>query len=216
MTPPLYPVYLSLAHKTVLIVGGGNLAAQKLRTLEPTGADVMLVAPRIAPECQTWSGRGALHTHSRPFVPGDLDGVAMVFAATDDAVLNHWVVDIARKAGVLANAVDDPKYCDFYTPAVVRRGAVTLAISSDGRFPGITRAVREVLDELLPAYDDTLVDALIALRAELRASSLEPRERSRILRELIAKFREDYLQPRDAPFAKAGMDRQELLLPLGE
>jgi precorrin-2 dehydrogenase/sirohydrochlorin ferrochelatase len=183
-----------LAHKTVLIVGGGNLAAQKLRTLAPTGADVIVVAPRIAPDCLAWAGTGTLTTRRRGFLPDDLRAAALVFAATDDAALNHAIVNLARAAGVLANAVDDPAYCDFHTPAVVRRGAVTLAISSDGRFPGITRAVREVLEEWLPEQDDALLDALIALRHELRASHRSPAERACVLRDLIAKFRDEYLQ----------------------
>ncbi|HEX7926209.1 MAG TPA: bifunctional precorrin-2 dehydrogenase/sirohydrochlorin ferrochelatase [bacterium] len=191
----LYPLFLNLEHKTVLIVGGGTLAAQKLRTLAPTGAHVMLVAPHIAPETLALLEAGGHRFAERRFAPTDLDSVDMVFAATDTPETNHGIVALARDRGILANAVDDPAFCDFYTPAVVRRGLVSVAISTDGRFPGVTRALREVLDEWLPKSDETLVAALADLREELRAANVAPAQRATALRTLIAQFRDRYLRP---------------------
>jgi siroheme synthase-like protein len=194
--PRLFPVFLKLEHKTVLIVGGGRLARQKLRTLAPAGANVRLVAPEIAAECLQWPGSGTFEALRRPFAAEDLESADLVFAATGDAEFNHRVVELARAAGLLANAVDDPGHCDFFTPAVVRRGTLTLAVSSDGRLPGLTRAVRELLEEWLPERDDGLMEALVAARAELRASRFDSAARAAALRGLIARFRDEYLDPR--------------------
>ena len=191
----LYPLFLNLEHKTVLIVGGGLLASQKLRTLLATGARLRVVALHVAEECRQLAGEHGVALELRAFAEADLDGTDLVFAATDSPELNHRIVEQARGRGILANAVDDPSYCDFYTPAVVRRGLVSVAISTDGRFPGVTRALREVLDEWLPAQDEALLEALAQFREELRAANAAGTVRSEALRTLVAQFRDRYLKP---------------------
>lgn len=190
----LYPVFLNLAGKRVLIAGGGTLAAQKVRSLLPSGAGIVLVAPMLSSECQAEAAAGRIRVARREFAPDDLDGAELVFAATDSPEINHRVVELARLRGIPANAVDDPAFCDFYTAAVVRRGMVNVAISTDGRFPGLTRALREVLEEWLPAENDGLMEALERLRTELRQSRLSPTERGQVIRDLIAQTRDRYLK----------------------
>jgi len=189
----LYPIFLDLRRSAVLLVGGGGLAAQKLRTLEPTGADVTLVATRVAPACRRWTGAGTLRIEERAYRPGDLEGMRLVFAATDDAPLNHAIVAAARARGIVANAVDDPAHCDFHTPSVIRQGPFTLALSSAGAFPGLTKALREALEGWLPERDAAAVADLVAARRELRARPIPPAQRSAALRALAAGFRHRYL-----------------------
>jgi precorrin-2 dehydrogenase/sirohydrochlorin ferrochelatase len=177
-----------------LIVGGGTLAGQKVRSLLPSGARIVLVAPEISEACLAEAAAGRITVVRREFTPEDLDGAELAFAATDSPEINHRVVELARLRGIPANAVDDPAFCDFYTPAVVRRGMVNVAISTDGRFPGLTRVLREVLEEWLPAENDGLLEALERLRAELRQSRLSPAERGQVLRDLIAQTRDRYLR----------------------
>jgi precorrin-2 dehydrogenase / sirohydrochlorin ferrochelatase len=191
-----YPIFLDVERKPVLIVGGGSLALQKLTTLQPSHAVVTIIAPELRGQ---WPDPAAAPGYTwvrRRYEPGDLTEQRLVFAATDDPEVNHRIVAEARERGILANAVDDPAWCDFYTPAVVRRGRVTLAVSTDGGFPGVSRAVRETLEEWLPEQDDALIDALFALRTALRQSSLSARTRSAALRTLVANFKREYLTPR--------------------
>lgn len=192
--PHLYPVFMNLAGRRVLIVGGGTLAGQKVRSLLPSGASIVLVAPMLSSECQAEAAAGRLMVARREFAPDDLDGAELVFAATDSPEINHRVVELARQRGIPANAVDDPAFCDFHTPAVVRRGIVNMAISTDGRFPGLTRALREVLEEWLPAENDGLMEALERLRTELRQSRLSPAERGQAIRDLVSQTRDRYLR----------------------
>jgi precorrin-2 dehydrogenase / sirohydrochlorin ferrochelatase len=190
-----YPIFLDLGHKPVLIVGGGALALQKLRTLVPTGADVTVVAPELRGSWPTSEDATRFRLVLRPYETRDLTGQQLVFAATDDPDLNHRIVAQARVQRILANAVDDPAWCDFYTPAVLRRGQITVAVSTGGGFPGVTRALREVLEEWLPEGDDGLIGKLFALRAALRNSGRSPAERSAALHKLIDGFKAEYLRP---------------------
>lgn len=191
-TSELYPVFLKLRDRPVLIVGGGALALQKARTLEPTGARVRVVAPVIHPALRAAAEAGRIAVALRAYRPEDLVGAALVFAATDDTALNHRIVAEAEARGVLANAVDDPEHCAFYTPAVVRHHAATLALSTGGAFPGLARALRECLDAWLPVGDAELHAALVALRGKLRRE-LDPTARREALAALIAGVKAKYL-----------------------
>jgi siroheme synthase-like protein len=194
----LVPIWLKLDAECVLVVGGGNIARQKLHGLAPTGARVRLVAPQIAAGLAAAFPPERLERHARAFRVHDLRGVALAFGATDDPAVNRRVVEAARRRGIPANAVDDPAFCDFYTPAVLRRHGLELAISSGGGFPGLTRAVREVLEAWLPPEHEDALAGLFALRRALLASPLGPDERGRVLRELARRIAADYLQPAPA------------------
>jgi siroheme synthase-like protein len=200
--PQLCPLYLKLEGKIVLIVGGGEVALQKWRTLRETGAAVTVVAPAFHPELARAAAPGRPRLVRRAFRPSDLEGVRLVFAATDDPALNHRVCEAAGRAGILANAVDDPAHCDFYTPAVFRRGALALAISTSGNFPGLSRALREALEAWLPEADEHLLNELLALRGAVRNGGATSATRAEALRGLLERFKEDYLNP--AGFLPAG------------
>lgn len=189
----LYPVFLKLAGSHVLIVGGGALALQKLRTLAETGARVTLVAPAFREPLPALAAETGAELVRREFLPADLEGAALVFAATDDPELNRRVFQLAGGRGVLANAVDDPEFCAFYTPSVVRRAGFSLAISSEGRFPGVTKALREVLEAWFPGPDADLLRGLFEFRRALRRRPAA--QRGRALRRLLAAFRREYLEP---------------------
>lgn len=188
----LFPVFLSLRDQPVLVVGGGAIAAQKLQALAPTGARVTLVAPEVSTEALAAGGE-AMQVRRRPYEPADVQGARVVFAATADAALNARVVADARAAGALANAVDQPAHCDFYTAATARQGDVVLAVSSSGRLPGLARVLRETLEALLPAEHLPLLARLEALRNNLRTRIEAPEVRAASLKHLVQALRETYL-----------------------
>ncbi len=141
----LFPVFLKLAGRRVLVVGGGPVAAGKLRALLEAGADVTVVAPEIGDEVRSaW-----VTIVNRPFVPSDLDGVAFVVAAAPPSV-NHEVAEAAHARGLFVNAVDDVDSASAYAGAIVRRAGVTLAISTDGAAPALAGLLREALEAVLP------------------------------------------------------------------
>lgn len=199
---------MKLSGKTVLIAGGGKLARQKLATLEPTGADVIVAAPSIDPRGTDWRGfkwlsAGRLTLLTRAYGRDLLEGCSLVFAATNDPTVNRRIVADAEARGILANAVDDPDFCDFYTPAVVRRPGATVAISTSGGFPGFSGALREILELWLPDGDGAVLEDLFELRNALR-QTLDPEKRREALGELIEGVKKRYLEPTSREIAEEG------------
>lgn len=141
----MFPVFLKLDGRSVLLVGAGPVAAGKLRALLDAGAAVTVVAPVIAPGIAA----APVTVLERPFEPRDLDGVCYVVAAAP----RHVNAEVAREAaarGIFVNAVDDVENASAYAGAVLRRGGVTIALSTDGEAPALAGLLREGLEALLP------------------------------------------------------------------
>lgn len=161
----LYPVFLKLAGRRVLVVGGGPVAASKLAALVSAGATVHVVAPQVVPEIVA---RGVAVAY-RPFVPSDLDGAWFVVAAATPEV-NREVADAAEGRHVFVNAVDDLASASAYLGGVVRKAGVTLAISTDGKAPALAGLLREGLEAVLPDDLDAWHETAQAIRRDwLRA-----------------------------------------------
>ncbi len=141
----LYPVFLHLGGRSVLIVGGGPVAASKLRGLREAGAIVTVVSPEVCPAIRD----AGIRLLQRPFDPADLDDAWLVVAAATPEV-NQQVAALAGSRRLFVNAVDDPANATAYLGGVVRRGGVTLAISTDGAAPALAGLVREGLEAILP------------------------------------------------------------------
>lgn len=144
----LFPVFLKLSDRRVLVVGAGAVAGGKIRALVDAGAVVEVVAPDVAATVEALG----VHVHRRVFHPDDLNGVWMVIAAAPPEV-NRAVAAEAERRRVFVNAVDDPDNATVYLGGVVRRAGVTFAISTDGRAPAIAGLLREGLDAVLPEAD---------------------------------------------------------------
>lgn len=158
MSDPLFPVFVKLGGKRVLVVGAGPVAASKLAGLRAAGADVVVVAPDIADE----AAFADTTVHRRAFDTTDLDGVWYVVAAAPPEVNRHVAREAAARQ-IFVNAVDDPPNATAYLGAVVRRDGFTFAISTDGHAPALAGLVREGLEQVLP---DDLADWLHCARTE--------------------------------------------------
>lgn len=162
--PPAYPVNLVVEGRRCLVVGGGRIAARKVQGLLACGAEVHVVAPRIDAAVRALP----VSCEERPYRRGEVAGYRLVIAATDDHDVNAAVYEDGEAAGVWVNAADDPRSCSFTLPSVVRRGALTVAVSTGGRTPALAAWLRSRLEvELGPEYE-VLVDLLAAEREALR------------------------------------------------
>lgn len=141
----MYPAFLNLRDRRVLLVGGGPVAAGKLKGLLAEGARVTVVAPDIGPELQ----QPGVALERRPFEDRDVDGAWYVVAAAPPEV-NRAVMAAAAARPVFVNAVDDPPNATAYAAGVVRRAGVTIAVSTDGRAPALSGLLREAIDAWLP------------------------------------------------------------------
>ncbi|HEV8183005.1 MAG TPA: bifunctional precorrin-2 dehydrogenase/sirohydrochlorin ferrochelatase [Candidatus Angelobacter sp.] len=143
----LYPIFLKLEGHKVLIVGGGLIAEQKIEAVLRSATDVTVVSPQITPRIRLWAHQGRIKYIGLNFRPGMTRGCFLVIAATDSEETNRAVYQEARESGALANAVDDPGYCDFYAPAVVSRGDFQIAVSTGGNSPALSQQVRKQLEQ---------------------------------------------------------------------
>ena len=162
----VFPVFLKLAGRRVLVVGGGPVAAGKLRALIDAEARVTVVAPEVTDAIRS----APVDIVQRPFEPGDLDDVCFVVAAAPPDV-NRRVAAAAHARGLFVNAVDDVENATAYAGAIVRRAGVTIALSTDGAAPALAGLLREGLEALLP--DD--LDAWMACARDARRQWLAAR-----------------------------------------
>ena len=132
-----FPLFLRLAGRKVLIVGGGEVAARKLRLLERSGAELHIVAPTLCPELSEKVAAGLHQWSAQAYAPGHISAdMALVVAATDSTACNHAVAEHATALGVWVNVVDDPAPSTAITPAIIDRSPLLVAISSGGAAPG--------------------------------------------------------------------------------
>ncbi len=140
-----YPVYLDLTSRPCLVVGGGLIAQRKIASFMDAGAVVTIVSPSVTRRIQRWADKKKIRHIARAFRASDMRGMWLVCAATDDAPVNASVFAQASRRRVFANVVDKPALCSFIAPAIVRRGAVTIAISTGGQSPALAKKLRKDL-----------------------------------------------------------------------
>jgi len=182
----LFPTFLKLQGRRVLLVGGGPVAAGKLRGLIDAGAEVTVVAPEIAPEIAA----APVTAVQRPFQASDVEGVFYVVAAAPPAV-NREVAAAAHARGIFVNAVDDIESASAYAGAVVRRAGVTIAISTDGEAPALAGLVREALEALLPEELDRWMECAREARREWLEQKVPMSERRPLLLEALNRLYEE-------------------------
>jgi len=186
-TTDMFPIFLKLDGRRVLVVGAGTVAEGKIRGLLQAGASIQVVAPEAVFQVQKWAWEGVVGWKARGFQPSDLDQVSLVIAATSSCELNAQVFKEAQARKVLCNAVDDPENCDFYYPAVVRRGDLQIAISTNGRSPALAQRLRQELEEQFgPEYEEW-VEELGRARDQLTVQKLDTEPRRKLLHQLASR-----------------------------
>jgi len=168
-----YPVVLDLAGRPVLVVGGGVVAERKVEGLLEAGASIIVVSPRVSAPLARLADDGRIRVRFRTYRRGDLRGVAVVFAATDDRGVNASVAADARRRRIWVNAADDPDHCDFILPSVLRRGSLLVSVTTGGRSPALARVVREELERLFGGDYALLTELAGDVRRELRTRGEE-------------------------------------------
>ena len=167
-----YPVCLDVAGKKCVVIGGGEVAERKISSLLESQAQVVVVSQDLTSNLQRWRDEGRLTCLQRPYRDGDLSQAFLAIAATDDRQTNRAVAVEAHRRGVLINVVDDAPECDFTLPATIRRGDLTVAVSTGGRSPAMARYMREELESFLAPEHVTLLEMAAEVRAELRGQGL--------------------------------------------
>lgn len=198
----LFPMFLKLKGRRCLVVGAGKSAEDKISVLLGCGADVVVVAPVATPTIQLWTHDQKLHWVQRKFEPRDLEAIFLVIVATSSKVVNRSVFEESQRTGVLCNAVHDRAHCDFYWPAVVRRGPLQIAISTAGHSGALAQRLRiELENQFGPEWENWL-RWLGEARTSLQADPLSPTQRRTLLHKLAGKKTQDEFFRRWGVFPK--------------
>jgi precorrin-2 dehydrogenase/sirohydrochlorin ferrochelatase len=184
--PNYYPLMLDVRERPALVVGGDAIAAEKAAALAASGAHVTALSPTFGEEMQALADEGKVTLRARAYQRGDLAGAFVVIAATtDDPALTEEIWAEARERGQLLNVVDVPARCSFIIPSVLRRGQLTIAVSTEGASPGLAKRIRQRLEALFPPAYGPYLRLAAAARSRLRASGVSYRRRDRFFGEFF-------------------------------
>lgn len=180
-----YPVSLDIAGQTCVVVGGGRVAERKTISLLECEAMVRVVSPGLTPTLESLAADGRIQHLARSFAPFCLDGALLVVSATDDPEINRQVSEECRRRGILVNVVDAPRLCSFIVPSIIRRGTLTIAVSTGGASPLLSRRIRQEIEERYgPEYEEALKE-LAALRQRLKRAIPSSEDRKKTFETLM-------------------------------
>ena len=183
----LFPMFLKLEGRRCLVVGAGTVGEPKIAGLLETGARVHVVALDASPAVREWARAGKLELELRAYSAADLEGAFLVVVATNSRGLNQRVYDEAQRRGVLCNVVDVPDLCDFFYPAVVRRGDLQIAVSTSGQSPSLAQKIRQQLEKQFGPGYEAWVAELGETRKLILASDLEKERKLDLLHSLASR-----------------------------
>jgi precorrin-2 dehydrogenase/sirohydrochlorin ferrochelatase len=180
-------MFLKLEGKRCLVVGAGKVGEPKIAGLLETGARVHVLALQASSAVKACAQTGKITLELRAFSPEDLNGVFIAIVATSSRTVNETIYREAQARGVLCNVVDVPEYCDFYYPAVVRRGDLQIAISTNGQSPSLAQKLRQQMERQFgPGYAQWVAE-LGETRKLVLASDLDPQRKSELLHSLASR-----------------------------
>jgi len=183
----LFPMFLKLEGRQCLVVGAGKVGEPKIAGLLDTGARIRVVALDASPGVRDWARAGRIELELRVFSPDDLNGAFLAVVATSSRSLNERVYHEAQRRGVLCNVVDVPDLCDFFYPAVVRRGDLQIAVSTAGQSPSLAQQIRQQLEKQFgPGYSEWVAE-LGETRKLILASDLDKERKLDLLHSLASR-----------------------------
>jgi precorrin-2 dehydrogenase/sirohydrochlorin ferrochelatase len=180
-------MFIKLTGKRCLVVGAGKVGEPKIGGLIGTGARVHVVALEASNQVREWANAGMIELEVRPFVTGDLDGKFLAVIATASTKLNELIYCEAEHRGILCNVVDVPDLCDFYYPAVVQRGDLQIAVSTNGQSPSLAQKIRLQLEKQFGPGYASWVEQLGETRRLILASDLDKQTKSDLLHSLASR-----------------------------
>ena len=178
----LFPFYQDIEDKKFLVVGGGYTAAGKVGRLLQFTENIRVISPQFS-EPEKFA---RVTMVQKRFDESDLEGADVVFAATNDHALNMKIAALCKCRDLPVNVVDDPDACTFYMPSLVKRGQVTVSITTGGSSPAYAKLLRQQIEDLIPEDIDQIMEDMKQLREKLKDEVTDQKERSRILRDELA------------------------------
>jgi precorrin-2 dehydrogenase/sirohydrochlorin ferrochelatase len=181
-----YPIYLEMSGRRAVVIGAGSVAARKVQPLQEAGARVTVIAEHVQPILEDAFHLPHVELVLSPYQKHYLVGAAVVIAATNDMTLNQQIFADCQELEILCNVVDQPELCDFYVPAVVKRGDLQIAISTDGHCPAYAGHLRKKLEELFTETHGQFVEELEHTRQHVIKAIEDANQRKAVLGRLAS------------------------------
>lgn len=180
------PIFLDLKGRKVLVIGGGRIAAEKLKKLMPCEADVLVITKEVKDEyIEEQAKSGKIKLEIREFSESDLEGVFIVISATDNSEFNQRVYDLCSSRNIPVNSVDQKDKCSFIFSAEIRRGDLTIAVSTGGASPGLAARIRNQIDDLISNEAEKYLDLIKQARENIKLRETNIEKRAEILKDIV-------------------------------
>jgi precorrin-2 dehydrogenase/sirohydrochlorin ferrochelatase len=176
-----YPIYLEMSGRRAVVIGAGPVAARKVQSLQETGARVTVIAEHVQPTLEEAFHLPHVELVLSPYQKAYLVGATLVIAATNNTDMNRQIFADCQELEILCNVVDQPELCDFYVPALVRRGDLQIAVSTDGHCPAYAGHIRKKLEELFTDTHGLFVEALDHARRQAIEAIDDPNQRKAVM-----------------------------------
>ncbi|OGW92649.1 MAG: hypothetical protein A3G36_01430 [Omnitrophica bacterium RIFCSPLOWO2_12_FULL_45_13] len=183
--PRYYSINLVLKNKKCVVIGAGNVAERKARRLVECAARVSVISPAITPGLKAMAQNGRIILKNRNFNLSDLNGAYLVIAATTDRSVNAAVSSYCRRKNILVNVADSPEECSFILPSIIRRGDLTISISTGGSSPALSKKIRKDLEKMFGAEYAALLRIMKKIRPQARKKIKDPRSRKAFFKKTL-------------------------------
>jgi precorrin-2 dehydrogenase/sirohydrochlorin ferrochelatase len=183
----MYPVFLNIAGRLCVVIGGGSVAERKVKGLLQEGAFVRVISPEVTEDLASLAKEGKIDWRKKSYNYQDIDKAFLVFAATNSREIQELICTQAHENRQLVNVADDPECCNFQVPATVRRGDLALAISTGGKSPAVASLIKQKLDEEFGPEYKTLLDimSLVRYKAGLENDNFSQPQRKKIYKKIL-------------------------------
>jgi siroheme synthase-like protein len=168
-----YPLFVNITGRNCIVVGGGDVAERKVNSLLEHGASVTVISSQINDGLAHLAKEGKIEVSARDYQYGDLQSAFIAVAATDETDINHNVASEGNQRGILINVVDDPEHSDFIVPSLIRRGDISIAISTSGKSPALSKKLRTILEDNFTQEYASLVQLISEVRQELKRNGVQ-------------------------------------------
>jgi precorrin-2 dehydrogenase/sirohydrochlorin ferrochelatase len=208
-----FPVFLNLKNKLCIVIGGGKVAERKVENLLTSQAKVKVISPEVTLKLKKLAEEGKIEWERRVYKKGDLDSAWLVIAATDNPEIQKEIFKEAEEKRIFCNVVDVPELCSFIVPSTIRRGLLTIAISTSGVNPAVARRLRETLEEIIGEEYVLYVELMKDLRKQILNLNLSPEEKEEKLQKLALAPIPRYIKYRDFKLLKVLIEKEGLTFP---
>ncbi|MCD6490045.1 MAG: bifunctional precorrin-2 dehydrogenase/sirohydrochlorin ferrochelatase [Thermodesulfobacterium sp.] len=209
-----FPVFLNLKDKLCLVIGGGKVAERKVENLLKTGAKVKVISPEVTPALKKLVEEGKIEWERRVYKKRDLNSAWLIIAATNNPKAQKEIYKEAEEKRIFCNVVDVPELCSFIVPSTIKRGLLTIAISTSGVSPAVARRLRETLEEIIGEEYNFYLELMKNLRKQILSLNLSAEEKEKKLQKLAMAPIPRYIKYKDFELLKILIEKEGLTFPV--